>query len=130
TLTALRLALAGGALLAMTLAGRAQPLPGGKAVPAPLIVALVPYVGDAGVQKELKLSDDQTKKLVAARQKMWDDAWNTAPKDVDVEARNKAVEAAFKETLSSEQFKRASQLAAQILWTNTPRGGFGGFGPG
>lgn len=125
TLTALRLALAAGALLALTLAGRAQPFPGGKAVPTPLIVALVPYVGDEGVQKDLKLTDDQTKKLVAARQKMWDDAWNTAPKDVDVEARNKAVETAFKETLSGEQFKRASQLAAQLLWTNTPRGGFG-----
>lgn len=127
TVTALRLALAGGALLALSLGGRAQPFPPGKAVPTPLIVALVPYVGDEGVQKELKLTDEQKKKLIAARQKMWDDAWNTAPKDVDTEARYKAVETAFKDTLSAEQHKRASQLAAQFLWINL-RGG-GGFGP-
>jgi hypothetical protein len=117
------------ALTALAARGGAQPLPGPKFTPVPVLVTLLPYVGDENVQKELKLDADQTKKLLAHRQKTWDEAWNTAPKDADVEGRFKATEAEFKAVLTADQLKRANQLATQILW-NGPRGFGGGFGPG
>jgi hypothetical protein len=116
------------ALLAVSGTGGAQPFPGGKAPAVPLVVALLPYVGDETVQKELKLDAQQVKKLVAHRQKQWDEAWETAPKDADLAARYKATEAEFKATLSADQLKRANQIATQIAWSNT-RGGLGGGGP-
>jgi hypothetical protein len=127
TLFGLCLALSAGAMVALTTTGRAQPFPVAKTVPVPVVVTLAPYIGDENVQKELKLDAAQVKKLTAGRQKMWDEAWTTAPRGADYEARNKAMEAAFKDVLSAEQLKRANQIATQILWTSPRGGGFGGF---
>lgn len=115
------------ALLAAALvtAARAQPPFAQQPFAAPqhpLPFALVPYLGDERLHKELKLSGEQVKRLIAARQKMWDQTHTTAPKELDPDAQVKAAVAELKATLSAEQYKRAEQLAAQVVWTS--RGGF------
>ena len=121
--TAIRTIVLAVTLFALASTGRAQPAP--RATAIPVIPALVPYIGDEGVQKELKLDADQTKKLLAHRQKLWDEAWTTAPKNVDLDAQHKATVAEFKAVLTADQLKRANQLATQIVWREQR-----GFGPG
>jgi hypothetical protein len=98
--------------------------------PVPLITVLLPFVGDENFQKELKLTEEQTRKLLAYRKKVWDETYTTAPKDRDPKERNKATEAEFKAVLNAEQLQRAQQLAAQtVLNTAVPGAGAGALAP-
>jgi hypothetical protein len=98
--------------------------------PVPVINVLLPFVGDENLQKELKLTEEQAKKLQAYRKKVWDETYTTAPKDRDPKERNKATEAEFKAVLNAEQFQRAHQLAAQTVLNTAARGaGAGALGP-
>jgi hypothetical protein len=108
---------------------KGQPNGGFKVATVPLTTVLLPYMGDENLQKELKLSEDQTKKLLTFRKKYWDETYTTAPKDLAPE-RNKIIEAEFKAVLNADQFERAHQIAAQLVWDNRPRGGGFGIGPG
>src|SRR5215218_10141329 len=119
----LRVLFALGALAAMTVvadAGLARPgqpfIQPGRfgAAPGALLPNLLPYVGDENFQKELGLTADQAKRLVAFRQKLWDEAYTTAPRDLKVADQHKATEAEFKAVLDAAQLKRATQLAAQL----------------
>lgn len=106
--------------------GQPGGFPGGaKAAPTPLTANLLPYVGDENFRKELRLSDEQAKKLLAFRQKVWDETYTTAARDVKIDERNKATEAEIKAVLDADQLKRATQLAAQIAWGAERLGGFG-----
>jgi hypothetical protein len=110
--------------------------PGYEPTPAPLVANVLWYVQEDGLQKELKLTPEQVKQLVTARQKSWDFYFTTSPKEYGtrVAEQDKALEAAVKQALSPEQFARARQLAAQVAWgeyfgfDGGFPGGFGGFG--
>src|SRR5262245_57227922 len=90
--------------------------PGGPSapqpVPTPLAVGIVPGCDDAGLVGELKLSEDQVKKLVAHRQEEWDEAYTTTPKKLaeGAAARAEATDTFLKKTLTEAQYKRAGQL--------------------
>src|SRR5688572_9363794 len=57
--------------------------PGGpKVTSLPLTASLLAYVGDENFRKELNLSEEQAKKLLAFRQKLWDETYTTAPRDL------------------------------------------------
>jgi hypothetical protein len=92
-----------------------QPAPMQAASPSPLVPALLWSIDHPNLVAELKLSDDQVKKLVARRQEVWDEKYQTAPKKfAENEAkRAEATNERFKAILSAEQYKRAVQLAAQ-----------------
>lgn len=117
-------------LAAMTAAAEAQPLgrPGQfKIATFPVLSGLLPYVGDENFQKELGLSAEQAKKLVAFRQKIWDETYTTSPQERNLGEQNKAIEAEVKSVLDAKQLKRAKELATRIAWTNARFGP--GFGP-
>ncbi len=83
---------------------------------AALLSRLLPYLGDENLQQELKLPAEQVKKLLALRQKVWDEIHTTAPKHLKAEEQNKAVAAALKASLDAGQVERASQLATRTAW--------------
>lgn len=113
--TSLILAALGLALLAPR--GPAQP-PAAAAPAAPLITLLLPAIGDEGLRRELKLSADQAKRLLAFRQKQWDADYTTPTKDLNAAAAAKAAAAEFAAVLTPEQLKRAEQIAAQLAWAD------------
>ena len=92
--------------------------------PTPLVNVMLRYVGDDILTAELTLTPDQVKKLTDYRQKVWDETYTTKPSELgkNAEARAKATEAAFKETLTPAQYERARQLAARSLIVDGPRG--------
>jgi hypothetical protein len=113
-----------GLLLTWSLSANAQPDAtrppvGGKLATVPLITVLLPYIGDENFQKELQLTAEQVKKLLAERQKLWDERYTTPPKAYtarDAE-RDKATELVFKKVMTASQLARATEeLATQIVW--------------
>ncbi len=114
----LRVSCAAIALVALTVTGQTQPGPVGQAQTSPLVAALMPSLGSETLQKELKLTEDQTKKLAGLSKTLSEESFNTAPKDLDNAKRNKAIEAEFQAVLNADQLKRARQIAAQIVWTD------------
>lgn len=103
----------------------AQPNPF-RVATAPLLSLLLPYVGDETFGKELNLSAEQSKRLVAFRQKVWDETYTTAPKDLKTDERNKAIEAEVKSVLEAAQLKRATQLATRFAIRDGGLGAGGG----
>jgi hypothetical protein len=79
---------------------------------------LLPFVSDPAFRADLKLSDDQVKRLITLRQGEWDDAFNTSA--VELRARQAEREAAltdsFRTILTEDQFKRTQQLLLQRFW--------------
>lgn len=102
--------------------------PPGAPVTTPLVTRLLPFVDDENFGKELKLTPDQVKKLVAYRQKQWDEQYTTAQADYAKGAadRTKSTVSLFKDVLSADQHKRAVQLAANVVWRSGAFGGGGG----
>src|SRR4051812_19633736 len=98
------------AVFALALARPTPAQPGGGDRSAPLIVTLIPYLGDTNLQKELQLKPEQATKLLAHRQKLWDEAYTTASNELSPDTQHKATEAALKELLTPKQYKRAVQL--------------------
>lgn len=84
--------------------------------PAPVITTLVWSAEDDVLQKELKLTADQIKGMVAARQKWWDFYYTASPKEFNtrIADEDKALAAAVAALFSADQLTRAQQLAAQI----------------
>ncbi len=116
----LRAALAFAATLFVVVVSDAQPQPKGRTTPSPspLAAVLLPALDDPNIVDELKLSDEQLKKLVDRRQEVWDEEYITKPKFASTgEKRNEATDALFKKTLTAEQYKRAVQLGAQHVLT-------------
>jgi hypothetical protein len=113
-----RTAFALGLFAAMVVSANAQPTDA-KPTPVSSVHVLIVFVGDQNIQKELKLTPEQLKKLRAHQQKLWDDQSNTPRKEYTAKAdeRHKATEALFKDTLDAEQYKRAEQLAIQYEWS-------------
>src|SRR5207245_2898235 len=81
-----RATLALAATVAFVAVSAAQPQPWPPRQPAitptPLAVLLLHGIDDPNVVAELKLSDEQVKKLAAHRQKEWDDGYTRAAKEV------------------------------------------------
>ncbi len=98
--------------------GQAQPFGGplDKPTPIPLLAALLPYIGGENVKKELKLTPEQSKRLLAFRTKEWDHVYTTARKDLKSDEMNKAAVAELTTVLKPEQLPRAKELAAQTVW--------------
>jgi hypothetical protein len=114
-----------GLLATMTFATKAQR---GDDKTNPIsIEVLLPYIGDENFQKELKLTDEQTKSLLAFRKKVWDEEYSTAEKDLNFFRIKRATEDAFESVLTEEQVQRAYQLSVQVVWkrhlsiTSTPQ---------
>ncbi len=113
-----RLLPAAALLLAMCALSTAQPPGAAPDTSAPLLSRLLPYLGDENFQKELKLTEAQVKRLLALRQKVWDEIHTTAPKDLKAEEQNKSIAAALKASLDAGQLERASQLATRTAWSS------------
>jgi hypothetical protein len=100
-------------------AAQPDPPPGPKGVavaPVPLLSLLLPFVGDEAFGKELGLSPEQAKRLVAFRQKVWDEKYTTVRRDYDAAKQNAAADAEFKAVLDAAQRERAGQLAARVAF--------------
>lgn len=79
---------------------------------------LIDRLGDERLTEELRLTPEQQTKLLAHRQKVWDEFYTTPPKDYQSKTRERerATAGAFKEVLSAEQLRRAEQLGLQAAW--------------
>lgn len=83
----------------------------------PLVARLLPYIGDARLQQQLKFTPEQTKTLLEYRKKWADDVRGSRP-DEGWDAkfdRVLAVSRAFRSTLSPEQLERANRLATRRI---------------
>jgi DNA-binding TFAR19-related protein (PDSD5 family) len=116
------------ALAAMVLTAIAQPRGFESPPPGPVVLNVIDHVGDKALADELKLTDEQVKKLTDHRQKEWDAAYTTAPAEFSKTQaeRNKAAVALLKEVLTPDQHARATQLMAQVALQDF--GGPGFFG--
>src|SRR5262245_34719684 len=85
--------------------GQPGGFPTSQQTPIPLAVGILPGIDDVGVIGELKLSDEQVKKLVVLRQEEWDEAYTTTPKKLaeGAGARAEASDAFLKKTLTEAQ---------------------------
>ena len=97
--------------------GKGGKRPAVVTTPTALAVLLLPGIDDPNVVAELKLMDEQVKKLVAGRQTVWDESYTIAPKDLatTAAARATATDALLKQTLTPTQYQRAVQLGAQNI---------------
>lgn len=91
--------------------------------PVPVVTALLPYIHDEGLAKELLLTSEQVSRLMAYRQKQWDEAYITVPAEHAKGAaeRTKATVAILKEVLTADQYKQAVQLAVHNRWVWSSR---------
>ena len=82
-----------------------------------LAFELLPYIGDERLQRELLLTPEQVKALLARRQKIWDEEWGASRTAFSQRwlERNLETEGVFEKTLSSEQLRRAKQLVLQKM---------------
>lgn len=78
----------------------------------PPVARLLPYLGDERFQRELRLTPDQLKTLLAHRRRQWDGAAK-APGDSTAD-RGLATVEAFRAALAPEQMDRARQLGLRV----------------
>jgi hypothetical protein len=108
-------------LAVVTLLVHVRPL-GSQPPPKPssiaLVVALLPYIDDETVQRELKLTTEQLQRLLERRKQVWDDEFTLSPKELAAseEERAGATEKVFQQVLSEAQHKRARELSGQVVW--------------
>jgi Spy/CpxP family protein refolding chaperone len=98
--------------------GRAQPRQAATPeLEVGLLATTLGYLQDAQLQKELKLSEEQVKKLVEYRQKYWDDSFKQTPDELKKMAaeRRKTTDKEFAAILKPEQVKRIREIALQQL---------------
>ena len=82
-----RAPLAAGVLALMAALGNSQPgAQPARGTPAPLVAALVPYLGDESLQNDLKLTPEQARKLLDHRQKLWDEAYTRTSREFAAKA--------------------------------------------
>jgi hypothetical protein len=94
-----------------------QPRATRELLPIPLASTLLDAIDDANLIAELKLTDEQVKKLATRRQEVWEEQFTTGKDKFAESAASRAddTDKILKKVMTAEQYKRAQQIAAQHL---------------